>query len=174
MTINGRPFGNTPLTTQLKRESGQTVTFAKAGYKPVSMKLDTDINGWFWGNIAIGGLLGSSTDGVTGAIHKYSPSQYLIVLEPEGATQLESKTSLSKDQKAKEFIVVGYSNLKNDIAKGKGEYLNSLEELLEIPEEARAEATKKIKSLSEVYSNIADFADKVTELFAKDKKEEKK
>src|ERR1035441_4413115 len=106
VTAGGRVIGKTPITTRLSKESGQTLVFSKDGYKSITMRLDTTMNGWFWGNIVLGGPIGSTTDGITGAVHEYSPSQYMVTLTPEGASHLEEKTSLSANQKTKEFVVV--------------------------------------------------------------------
>src|SRR5437879_2243237 len=104
VSISGRTIGKTPITTTLTKQSGQTLIFSKDGYKPLSMSLETRMDGWFWGNIVLGGPIGSTIDGLSGAVHEYSPSQYMVTLQPEGTSQLESKTSLSERQKAKEFI----------------------------------------------------------------------
>lgn len=72
--VNGRTLGTTPLTLPLEKASNQTLSFEKEGYNTVTLPLTTTLNGWFWGNIVLGGLLGSTTDGLTGAVHEYSPS----------------------------------------------------------------------------------------------------
>ncbi|MCZ7627552.1 MAG: PEGA domain-containing protein [Candidatus Methylomirabilis sp.] len=56
VTVNGRIIGKTPLTANLQREKGQSLAFSKEGYKTLSREFETDLNGWFWGNIVIGGL----------------------------------------------------------------------------------------------------------------------
>src|SRR3989338_382530 len=64
VTVNGRILGKTPLTINLQRKSEQSLVFSKDGYKTLSMQFETSINGWFWGNILLGGLIGSTTDGI--------------------------------------------------------------------------------------------------------------
>ena len=80
---------------------------------------------------------------------------------------MESSTPTDAKQKAKEYIVLGYSNILSDISKGSGQYLASLLEILKIPKEGEAEATKKIHALSDVYSNIPEFADRVIAFYLK-------
>lgn len=167
VTLNGRVLGKTPITISLKKESGQSLVFSKDGYKPYSAQLETRIDGWFWGNIVFGGLIGSTIDSISGAMHEYSPSQYMVNLQQEGAGRLESSTPTDAKQKAKEYIVLGYSNILSDISKGSGQYLASLLEILKIPKEGEAEATKKIHALSDVYSNIPEFADRVIAFYLK-------
>lgn len=142
VTVNGKILGRTPLTTNLKKKSDQKLTFEKEGYKTDTMQLSTRMDSWFWGNILIGGLIGSTTDGISGAVHEYVPNQYFIPLTPLDSTRLDPLTE--KKAKAKEFIVLQYKNIMTDISKGSGEYLNSLISLLSIVPEAQKEATAKI------------------------------
>jgi len=165
VSVNGLPVGKTPITTSLQRKSDQTLLFAKDGYKPITMQLNTQMNGWFWGNIVCCGLLGSTTDGLSGAAYEYSPSQYMLTLQPEGTGSMESKTAINSRQKAKDYIIVAYRNILDDLGKRKGEYLSSLLAMLNIPGAKSEDATKKIQALSEVYPIIPDFADHVVDLY---------
>jgi len=167
VTISGKVIGKTPLTTTLKKDSGQSLVFTRDGYKPLSMRLDTRLDSWFWGNIVLGGVIGSSTDGITGAVHEYSPSQYMVTLQAEGTTAVESKVSEPARQKAKEFIVMGYKDIIGDLRKGEGQYLTSLLGMLNVPTEGKDDAIKKIKGLSEAYNSIPEFADHVIEIYIK-------
>lgn len=168
VTVNGRILGKTPLTVNLQKKSEQSLVFSKDGYKTLSMELETSINGWFWGNIVLGGLIGSTTDGITGSIYKYAPSQYMVTLEPDGTNKMDGKPALSDQQKAKEYIVVAYKSLIEELTKNeKGEYVRSLLNILKIPEAQQADAITKIRALSEVYKDIPVFADRVVEMFLK-------
>lgn len=168
VNIDGRIIGKTPITAFLKKKAGQSLVFSKDGYKPLTMQLETHMDSWFWGNIVLpGGLFGSTTDGISGAINEYSPSQYMVTLQQEGTGPLESNTATDAKQKAKEYIVLTYKNILSDISNGGGQYLTSLFELLKIPKEGQGEATKKIHALSDAYSNIPEFADRVIELYLK-------
>lgn len=166
--MNGRILGKTPLTINLQRQSGQSLIFSKDGYKTLSMELETSINGWFWGNIVLGGLIGSTTDGITGSVHKYAPSQYMVTLEPDGTNKMDGKPALSDQQKAKEYIVVAYKSLIEELTKNeKGEYVRSLLNILRIPATQQDDAITKIRALAEAYKDIPVFADRVVEMFLK-------
>ncbi len=52
-----------------------TVKFEKDGYEPVEFKLERGTNGWVWGNILIGGLIGIIVDYNNGSAHKLSPDK---------------------------------------------------------------------------------------------------
>lgn len=159
--VDGRPLGKTPITIQLDRKSSQALSFELEGYKTINMPLTTTLEPWFWGNILIGGLIGSTTDGISGAIYEYSPSQYFVSMHPVNGIDKPQKA------KAREFIVAGYTNIIGELNTAPAEYLSSLLELLEVRAEDREEAIKKIKALSEVYPDIPSFAREVTDLFLK-------
>ena len=85
------------------------------------------------------------------------------------AWYLCSTTFFGSDKaKVKEFIVVSYSNLKVDLSKGKGDYLDSLLSMLGIKDSKKSDSIKKIKSLSEIYDVIPEFAEQVANLFLKE------
>ncbi|THI84610.1 MAG: hypothetical protein CAF41_010010 [Nitrospira sp. CG24A] len=162
-----RILGKTPFTLQLDRIEGQQIVFSKEGFKPLTMNLTTTINGAFWGNILLGGLFGSTTDGISGAIYEYVPSQYFVTLIPETATPIERATSANSREKAREFIVHGYTSLIADISKGSGESLSSVLELLHIGKDQESDARRKIQALSQVYTDPAVFAHHVSDLYLK-------
>ena len=66
------------------------------------------MNPWFFGNIVIGGLLGSTTDGVSGAINEFSPDQYFVTLSPNTPFGI----STSKPRKIKELVVAFGSDIR--------------------------------------------------------------
>ena len=77
----------------------QALVIRKEGYKEFSTTMSTTLNGWFFGNIVLGGLPGSTTDAATGAMHEYAPNQFLVALEPEGsnaATSIGLNTNVSE------------------------------------------------------------------------------
>jgi hypothetical protein len=167
VTVNGRVIGKTPITSRLDKESGQAVVFSKDGYKPVTMELATTLDPWFWGNIVLGGFIGSTTDGINGSVHQYSPSQYFVTLTPQGISSVENATLKSQREKAKEFIVGHYTNLLASLSQGGGEDFSALMGLLNVSKEKEADALRKIRALSEVYTDAPAFADQVVVLYLK-------
>ncbi|MCE5194142.1 MAG: PEGA domain-containing protein [Nitrospiraceae bacterium] len=165
VSVDGKPLGKTPFTTTLKKKNDQKLTFEKEGYKTETMQLTTHLNPWFFGNIIFGGLLGSTTDGLSGSIHEYVPAQYFIPLTPLDNTRLDPLTE--KKNKAKKFIVLEYKNIMSDISRGSGEYLNSLMDLLSVAPTEQKEATTRITALSETHKDPLIFADKIIELYVK-------
>lgn len=167
VSLSGLPIGATPISTVVQRKNDQTLEVSKDGYKTFSTKMNTKIEPWFWGNILIGGIVGSVTDAVTGAMYEYEPGQYLVTLEPENASKISSATEKSKKDKTREFIILSYNQLVTDLSRGSGSYADSLMFQLEIAKSDQPAALKRIKALSEAFPNIAQFADQVTAAYLK-------
>lgn len=161
VTVSGRTLGKTPITLRMDRDTKQSVTFEKEGYKPQTLPLTTTLNGWFWGNIVLGGFFGSTTDGISGAMHEYSPSQYNVSLQPR---EVSEKGTTAKDD-AKVFIIVNYKNILTELSGEPGHYMSSLYNLLKISKEKQDDALKNIKKLSEENKDIPTFADKVVKSY---------
>ena len=110
VSVQGRALGKTPVTVQLDKKSEQTIVFEKDGYKTLTLPFTTQLDPWFWGNIVLGGFFGSTTDGISGAVYQYSPSQYNITLQP-----LEGIKSADRERNdAKTFIIANYKNGSSD------------------------------------------------------------
>lgn len=163
--FNGLPIGVTPVTTSVQRGNMPVVIrFVKDGYKDYEVSATTGLNNWFWGNIISGGVYGSTTDYITGAMNKFEPGNYMVTLTPSETTNLPGGTSQSNKQKVVNFIVVGYSSLVMELNNKQGQYLSSLYVLAATPEAKKPEMTKKLKALSDVYTLIPEFAEKSAEL----------
>lgn len=169
VNINGLPIGLTPFTTLIEKKNAQTLTINKVGYKTYTTSMETSIDPWFWGNIIFGvaGIYGFTTDGFTGAMHEYAPSQFLVTIEPEGSTKVESSTLPSKKDKAREFIIVNYHQISSELNKGAGSYLSSLLVILQIPKYTEDSSIKQLKTMSDEFNDIAQFADQVTAAYLK-------
>lgn len=165
VVIDGRIIGKTPLTANLKKGSGQVITFEKDGYKTLTMSLETRTSGWFWGNIVFGGFAGSTTDAVTGAVHEYSPSQYMVTLQPANSNRVTAAVQAPREARVKEFVIVGYSNIRADINSGSGQYLASLLGMLTISVAEHGSAIAKLKELADKHPNVMDFAEQILIVF---------
>lgn len=168
VTLNGAQIGKTPVTVPLKRQGGaQTIKFSKDGFKDYEMPLTTTLNPWFLGNIITGGLLGSTTDGLSGAAFQYAPGQYMVTLQPDDVTPLPGGASLNESQKIVNFIVMGYAQIVAELTSTPGQYTRSLLEMASVPQENRPEMIKKLKALSGLYGVIPEFAERSTEILLK-------
>ncbi len=100
--------GKTPATVKLdnssKYMSGEryAITFSRSDYQEQTVYLTAKIDGWYWGNILFGGLIGFLViDPLTGAMYKLDKETVAVTLEKKGDTALNivDINTLSKDQK---------------------------------------------------------------------------
>jgi hypothetical protein len=89
--------GQTPATLKLKSGSGffgkarYEVTFNKSGYQTKTVPIEFKLNGWYFGNLLFGGVLGMLIiDPATGAMYK-------IETEFLNETLLPAKTTASNE-----------------------------------------------------------------------------
>lgn len=81
--IDGQHRGKTPLSVTLRRKERHTVTISLPGYETQEIALERRVNGWVWGNILLGGLIGLVIDASTGAMYKIDPATLRAQLTPE-------------------------------------------------------------------------------------------
>ncbi len=69
--------GRTPMTVTLKSGDGYfsganyQIAFSKSGYGNQVVSLNSQLDGWYWGNLLLGGLLGMLVvDPISGAMYK--------------------------------------------------------------------------------------------------------
>jgi hypothetical protein len=91
----------TPALFPLKRSGGYFATakyrivIEKQGYKTAEVEIKSTINGWYFGNVIFGGLIGLLiVDPATGAMWTLSPKEVDKVLEAESAAVFRDKGGL--------------------------------------------------------------------------------
>jgi len=95
VTIDGKMIGRAPLTENLKRKNTHKVVMTLDGYHPYELTLTKKSNGWVWGNIVFGGLIGLVVDASTGSLYKLSPEQVNADLKSNGTASIsEGESSL--------------------------------------------------------------------------------
>jgi len=79
---------STPSTVTLKKGRGYfkpetyTLSFSKEGYKPVDITVRGSVNGWYFGNVIFGGLIGLlAVDPATGAMFTLQPKEVAATLD---------------------------------------------------------------------------------------------
>lgn len=80
--INGQKV-ELPADVNVSRSKGvsiQILTVDNPCYETTQLNISgqDSISGWFWGNILIGGLFGSTTDYVSGGMWTYSNPYYIV------------------------------------------------------------------------------------------------
>ncbi len=162
VTVSGKVLGKTPITVDISRDKNQSVVFEKEGYKTFTTQLSTTLNGWFWGNIVIGGLIGSTVDSVSGAIHEYSPDQYFVTLVPEKAYGMESNAPKS----VKQILMAFGAEIRLELASGSGTHLDELCGVLGVKPEEKATAVAALKNLALGTTDDLALANKIIEVFS--------
>jgi len=73
--------GQTPTTVRLAKNKEYIVIVSLPGYKDASANISKDgIEGWFFGNILCGGIIGIIVDASNGAMNKLGPDQINVQL----------------------------------------------------------------------------------------------
>lgn len=73
--------GTDPGTLQLPRKYTYTVEVSLDGYAKQTVFISQGINGWFWGNLCLGGVVGMVIDFATGSMWDLQPSKLDIKLK---------------------------------------------------------------------------------------------
>ena len=88
--------GKTPYTATLERSQGffkpahYSIRCEKIGYMPAQQSLDAGLNGWYFGNIVFGGLIGMLiVDPATGAMWDIKKQNVVINLSPAAVSQAQ-------------------------------------------------------------------------------------
>jgi len=166
VTVSGRVLGKTPMSISLEKQKNQSIAFSMDGYKPITMQLTTQMDSWFWGNIVFGGFIGSTTDGASGAVHMYSPSQYYVTLQPDTKGQ-DGKTSLGPEHQVRDFVVFNFNRISSELAvkQHNGEMTNALLALLAVPAPEAEAAFERLAMISTASTDAMNFADSIVSGF---------
>ena len=73
--------GVTPMKVKISRKDG-VIQLEKAGFEPAFVPLNSKMNPWVWGDVAMLSLLSTSIDSSTGANNEYDPGEYMVDLKP--------------------------------------------------------------------------------------------
>ena len=85
--IDGVSRGRTPAEIDVSTKSAHTVRLELAGYQTFETKLERKLNGWIFGNIAFGGLIGVIVDASTGAMYGLTPREVDAHLKATGGSK---------------------------------------------------------------------------------------
>jgi hypothetical protein len=77
--------GQTPTVVTLDREHSQgRIRVEATGYAPIVIQRSKHINGWFWANLCLGGVVGIVIDLATGDIKGFDNTPINAALTPAG------------------------------------------------------------------------------------------
>lgn len=93
--VDGRQYGTTPTSVVLKRigrlkdeptdKLSYQVKIDLDGYYPYEIQLKRTVDGWFFGNVIFGGLIGIVIDAASGSMYKLTPDQIVATMGSESA-----------------------------------------------------------------------------------------
>jgi hypothetical protein len=84
--VGDQQVGQTPTVVTLDRKADKAVfRLELAGFEPVTVARDKQLNGWIWGNILLGGIIGLVIDFSTGAAHRFDETPIEVGLSPSGS-----------------------------------------------------------------------------------------
>lgn len=142
--LDGQPIGETPFTGPIEKNKN-TLQIEAEGYRAETVTLSKSLDPVFWGNIIIGGTLGSITDFATGAAYQYAPATYQVELQ---AAQ-QSDEAYREQLVLRKFSMLYIDEISRDLSRGEGDYLSALVALVNdysattIDDSAIAEALAK-------------------------------
>lgn len=136
--LDDQKIGVTPFQGSVKKGK-KVVRVEMDGYQTETVALFRKTDGWFWGNIVIGGLGGSTTDGLTGAMYVYAPATYQVDLKSNSQTSLE----FDQQHAVRKYSMIYIDDISRELATANGEHLTTLCELLG----SRAEQSTKIDGI---------------------------
>lgn len=101
--VDDKDYGVTPKTLGLPRmgrmegepstKKEYKITITLDGYMPHETILQRKVDGWFFGNLLIGGVIGIVVDAVTGSMYKLTPNQISAQMKINGANVFNHKKS---------------------------------------------------------------------------------
>jgi hypothetical protein len=81
--VDSKPVGRTPITVELDRAHSQgEFRLELAGFRPALIRRNKEINGWVWGNILIGGIIGIIIDVASGNASRFDDTPITVGLTP--------------------------------------------------------------------------------------------
>jgi hypothetical protein len=93
--VDGARIGQTPLTVKLKRAHNHKIRISLEGYMPYEADLNRRLDGWIFGNILIGGVIGIGIDALSGSMFRLSPAEIYPELKANAAAGLRSTDGIS-------------------------------------------------------------------------------
>lgn len=166
LSVDGHYKGELPLSVEMPRGfiGGQQfiASFEKPGYRTQEFKLLRDFNVVAILDIS-SPLISGGVDILTGAMVRFSPTEYHLQMLPAGVDQ-GATTSLRRLERHR-FALANHRELRRDMARGGGEYLAAYAGLLSggDPERSRRLAAAACRAAPELLAapTAPDFAERL-------------
>lgn len=89
--------GQTPQQVRLPRKNEYEIEFTAPGYQTQRMALTKGLNGWVWGNLFVGWVIGFGVDFIGGAAWKLEPALVDIRMARSGDGTMSAVVRLLDD-----------------------------------------------------------------------------
>ncbi len=91
VNLNNQATTTPGVLTLNRKEIGYVLTFEKQGYKPVEVSIRRTVDGWLFGNILFGGLIGLVIDFASGSAYKLTPDEVSTVMTQMNVSMRNTK-----------------------------------------------------------------------------------
>lgn len=130
-------IGTTPFAGPVSK--GKSMLRLEAqGYRNENVSLSKSLDPVFWGNIILGGTLGSITDFATGAAYQYAPASYQVEMRATG----QDEEAFVRQLVTRKFALIFIDEISRDLRHGGGDHLSALLQIInegaEVPVDASA------------------------------------
>lgn len=113
--------GSTPATIALPRRNDYQIEISMPGYQTQSMVLTRSINGWIWGNLFVGWIIGFAIDFLSGSAYKLEPAFVQVTLQRTGAQTGALIQFLDAERRVVDERLLPLIPLSNDITERGGD-----------------------------------------------------
>lgn len=97
--------GYLPASVELPRKRGYVLEATLEGYEPATAFIDTELNGWFVGNLFFGGIIGAVVDLATGAMWDLDPERITFQLVPIDGEEKAPDDDV-EDEEAERYVLL--------------------------------------------------------------------
>jgi hypothetical protein len=141
--LDGVLIGRTPFVGPVKKNKSQ-LRIELDGYRTETLQLSKSLDPMFWGNIIIGGTLGSITDFASGAAYQYAPAAYQVDLQRGD----QSDEDFRHEVAVRKFSMLFIDEIASDLSNGGGDYLEALVHIIAAPEVTTADIGEALTTSS--------------------------
>ena len=157
--FDNQRVGTTPFVGLVPRNK-TLLRAEKAGYQPTTVALSKAIEPVFWGNVIIGGTLGSITDFATGAAFQYAPAS--IQVELKAASQTDEE--FARQVTLRGLAMIYIDEISHDLGRGSGDHLSALLSVLNAPQPGAIDVTAVRQALTASQGDPIGFGRRIVDL----------
>lgn len=140
--LDAAEIGTTPFMGAVPKNKA-ALRLEAPGYRSETVALSKTMEPAFWGNIILGGTLGSITDFATGAAYQYAPATYQVELRRAD----QDEEAFLEQLVVRKFAMLYIDDIARDVSAGGGEYLSAMVRLLNLREDRQVHQDHVVRAL---------------------------